>query len=405
LTAAGLPESLAATGGDEWRLGTTMTTRLGGAVLLAVLTAALAGCGGDDDGGGSSASAARPCTGTIGVMAPVTGDAAMQGLEQVHFARLAVDRYNRGHGTRFKVAEGDTGLDPAQASTVAQQYLSDDAVVALVGPASSQQVEAIGPLLERAGMAAVSASATGGELTRDGRHPTFSRVVPPDTVQGSTDAAFIADRLKADRVMVVDDQTSYSTGLADTVERELERRGVEVRRESVSQKAADLSALASRVGTDTDVVFLPWLAANAQQFGRQLAEQGARTTIFGADGLFAPGVFDVEGSYVSSFAPDIRGIPGTQDVVRAFRARYGDFGTYGPPAYAAAVVVAGAMQRACGSGGGRPARDAVAREVRRTDLPTSILGRPLRFTPDGDLRDARFFIFRVEDGEFALVDP
>jgi len=173
----------------------------------------------------------------------------------------------------------------------------------------------------------------------------------------------------------------------------------------VSQKAADLSALASRAGAGTDVVFLPWLAANAQQFGRQLAEQGARTTIFGADGLFAPGVFDVEGSYVSSFAPDIRGIPGTQDVVRAFRARYGDFGTYGPPAYAAAVVVAGAMQRACGSGGGRPARDAVAREVRRTDLPTSILGRPLRFTPEGDLRDARFFIFRVEDGEFALVDP
>ena len=72
-----------------------MTTRLGGAVLLAALTAALAGCGGGDDGGGSSASAARPCTGTIGVMAPVTGDAAMQGLEQVHFARLAVDRYNR----------------------------------------------------------------------------------------------------------------------------------------------------------------------------------------------------------------------------------------------------------------------------------------------------------------------
>jgi branched-chain amino acid transport system substrate-binding protein len=333
----------------------------------------------------------------------VTGDAAQQGSEQLHFAELAIAQFNAKNGTKFKVVQGDTQLDPGQASTVAQQFISNDAVVAIVGPAGSQEVEAIGPLLNRAKLAAVSASATSGSLTTSGKYSTFSRVVPPDSVQGPTDADYISGELGAKKVFIVDDQTSYSTGIADSVVAKLKGAGVAVSRESVGQKSTDFSSLVSKISPDTDVVFLPWqLAANAQLFAQQMKEQGKKATVFGGDGLFSPKDFNIEGSYVSSFAPDIKAIPEDAEIVSAFQAKYGDFGTFGPPTYAAATVVASAVKAAC-DGGGTASREAVSTQVRKTDMPTSILGQPVRFTPQGDLEGAKFFIFQVKKGKFELV--
>ena len=90
------------------------------------------------------------------------------------------------------------------------------------------------------------------------------------------------------------------------------------------------------------MIFLPWqVAANAQLFGNQLAEQQKDAVIFGSDGLFSPDDFKIAGSYVSSFAPDITGLddPAIQEMVAAFEDEYGDFGTFGPPTFAATTVV------------------------------------------------------------------
>lgn len=378
------------------------------ATLLTTAAFALlaAGCGGDDDeggGGGEGASGgATACAGAIGVMAPLTGDAAEQGLEQLHFAELAVDRFNQQNGTRLTVEQGDTQLDPGQASTVAQQFISNDEILGIVGPAGSSEVEAIGALIERASLAAVSASATSADLT-SGEYPTFFRVVPSDSVQGPTDADFIAQELDAQKVFVIDDQTSYSTGIAESLIEALREHGVETSRDSVNQDATDFSALVSRIGTDTDVVFLPWqIAANAQLFGRQMAEQGKQATIFGSDGLFSPDDFSIDGSYVSSFAPDITQVPDAAEVVEAFESEYGEFGTFGPPAYAAAEVLATAIDAACEDG--EPSREAVLEQVPNTSIDPSILGQPITFTENGDLEGAKFFIFQVEKQRFELVE-
>jgi branched-chain amino acid transport system substrate-binding protein len=379
--------------------------------LAALLTTAAfallaAGCGGDDDegGGGEGGSdGATACTGAIGVMAPLTGDAAEQGLEQLHFAELAIDRFNQERGTRLTVEQGDTQLDPGQASTVAQQFISNDEILGIVGPAGSSEVEAVGALIERASLAAVSASATSAALT-GGDYPTFFRVVPPDSVQGPTDADFIAEQLDAQSVFVIDDQTSYSTGIAESLVEALREHGVETRRDSVNQDATDFSALVSRIGADTDVVFLPWqIAANAQLFGRQMAEQGKEAAIFGSDGLFSPDDFSIDGSYVSSFAPDIKQVPEAAEVVEAFRDKYGEFGTFGPPAYAAAQVLATAIDAACE--GGEASREAVLEQIPDTNIDPSILGQPITFTDSGDLEGAKFFIFEVKkEGKFELVE-
>jgi branched-chain amino acid transport system substrate-binding protein len=384
--------------------------------LVAAFAIVAAGCGGDDDGddepaaqdtGATDTGAAEAvdCTASIGIMGPFTGDVAAIGQEQLNWAKFAVDRFNEERGTTFTLVEGDTQLDPAQAATVAPQFVSNSDIQAVVGPAGSQEVEAVGSIYGNAGMAFISPSATATNLTED--FDTFFRVVPTDADQGPTDATYMAEELGAQNVLIIDDQTSYSTGLADSTAAALEEAGVTVSRESVSQDQTDFSGLVSAVADDTDVVFLPWqVAANAQLFGNQLAEQGKDAVIFGSDGLFSPDDFKIAGSYVSSFAPDITGLddPAIQELATAFEEEYGDFGTFGPPTYAATTVVMEAATAVC-EGGEEPTREAILEQMPETNLEESILGQPITFTENGDIEDATFFIFQVaEDGSYELVE-
>src|SRR6266849_445296 len=133
--------------------------------------------------------------------------------------------------------------------------------------------------MDRAGLPFISGSATNVTLTQ-GKYPTFFRVVSNDHVQGMNDANYIVKNLHPKALMIVDDQEVYSTGLVATVT------------------------------PATTVVVLPWqVASNAQQFGRNLAQQHKKAVIFGTDGLFSPGTFTINGSDVSAFGPDITGIP------------------------------------------------------------------------------------------------
>ena len=77
-------------------------------------------------------------------MGPITGDAAFIGKEQLGFARYAIRNLARGE---IKLLEGDTQLEPARAATVARTFHADPGVLAVVGPAGSQEVLAVAPVL------------------------------------------------------------------------------------------------------------------------------------------------------------------------------------------------------------------------------------------------------------------
>ncbi len=383
-------------------------------VLVLGLSLVAAGCGGDDDdettGGETTAAettgdtggaAAADCTGSVGIMAPITGDAASIGQEQLNFTKFAVSQYNEENGTSFELVEGDTQLDASQASTVAQRFVSDDSILAVVGPAGSQEVEAVGPIFTRESLGFISGSATATNLTTD--YETFYRVVPNDAAQGPTIGEFIANELEAESVFVIDDQTSYSTGLADSAIESLENEGVTVERDSVNQDQSDFSALVSRAG-DADVVFLPWQLANkGQVFAQQLQEQGSDAVVFGSDGLFSSD-FTAEGSYVSSFAPDITAIESSADLVEGYEAEYGEFtSTFGPPMYAATQAALAAISAACEEG--EPTREAVSEAIGETNQEDSILGGSLAFDENGDPEGARFYVFKVlGGGEYEPAD-
>jgi branched-chain amino acid transport system substrate-binding protein len=381
--------------------------KLATCLLLPALGVGVAACGGgSSNGGGTSTTGAAKasCTASIGIEAPITGAVAQLGGEQLHFAQLAVQQDNAKNGTKITLVQGDTQLTPAQATTVTRQFTSNDKIVAIVGPAGSQEVAAIGSQITRAGMPTISGSATNTDLTEKGTFPTFFRVVPRDDVQGPQDANFIANTLKPKAVMLVDDQTSYSTGLADAIIPVLKKAGIKVDHESVNQKQTDFSSLVSKVTPDTGVVILPWqVAANAQQLGQNLSEQKKKAIIFGTDGLYSPDQFKTPGAYVSSFAPDITSIPSDADIVKQAKAKFGSFGTFGPPVYAATHVIDEAIAAVC-KNGDTPSRSNVLDQIKQTNQPQSILGQPIKFDEKGDLIGAKFFLFKLNaKGKYVLV--
>ncbi|HEY2639180.1 MAG TPA: branched-chain amino acid ABC transporter substrate-binding protein [Streptosporangiaceae bacterium] len=362
----------------------------------------MAGCGSSASSGTGTGATAK-CAPSIGFEGPITGPASPVGDEQLHFAQLALSMDNTANKTQIKLVQGDTQLNPAMATTVTQQFTSNSAIVGVVGPAGSQEVEAVGPLMARAGLAFMSGSATNKTLTT-GKYPTFFRVVSNDGVQGPQDANYIISHLHPKAVMIVDDQEVYSTGLVASMIPVFQAANVKVDHESVAQTLKDFSSLVAKVTSKTTVVVLPWqIAANAQQFGRNLAQQHKNAVIFGTDGLFSPGTFSINGSYVSSFGPDITAIPADATLAATAKAKYGTFGTFGPPIFAATHIFDEAISSVC-KAGHTPTRANVLAAVKATNESTSILGQPISFGAHGDLVNGKFFLFKINSaGKYQLI--
>jgi branched-chain amino acid transport system substrate-binding protein len=345
----------------------------------------------------------------IGVMGPFTGAAASIGQEQLNWAKLAVADFNEATGWNVELVEGDTQLDPEIAVTVAQSLISDADIYGVVGPAGSQEVEATQQMFMDARLVHISGSATRPSLTTT-EFDTFFRTVPTDAAQGPTVGNFLAGELGVTSLFVIDDQSSYSVGLADEATTAFEEAGGTIAgRESVTQDDVDFSALVTRIGSSgAEAIFFPGqIASQGALLARQMQEQGVSAILFGADGFQSVDDFIIgaagatEGAYVSAFAPDIHELESSADVVERFSEEYGEFGTFGPPTYAATMVILEAIQRA--SETGELTREAVRDEVALTDVEMSVMGTPLSFDENGDVQDAQFYIFQVQGEGFVYI--
>jgi branched-chain amino acid transport system substrate-binding protein len=349
-------------------------------------------------------------TRTIGIAAPITGPASSIGVQQLHWAQYFVKRWNAvkaNKNQRLALKQGDTqlGVDTAFAVKVAHSFASNSKVLAVVGPAGSQEVIASTSAYKAGGLAYVSGSATKTTLTdghTDGnRIGYFYRTVPNDSVQAPTVANYMMKSLKWNRVYIIDDQEAYSQGLADGVQAILKKHGVNVTRDSVSQQASDFSSVIAKIPGNTQGVYIPWqLAPQAQAFGQQLKAAGkGNVKLFGSDGLFSPD-WKTSGSYDSFFPVNT-----SDPVVKAFAKAHGGDGQYfGAPSYVATQVDALAITKACKAGHGKTTRAAVRKAIAKTKLKSTILGFGVSFKKGGDLASGGFGVYQIQNnGAFKRI--
>lgn len=375
-----------------------------GSIALVTAAALLTGCSASSASSGHGQGAARPaavaCAGSVGVMAPYGGSSQRDAV-QMNWARVALDQFNSDHGTSFTITPENVDFSETDAVDAARRLAADPRVIGVVGPTTSVAVAAAAPVLDEAGLAYVSQSATRTSLT-DGSHPGFHRVVASDAVQGPTIAGFVAERLKGEEVLVVGDPEAYSVGLSEAIRSRLRHEGVSVRAATIDLEGGDPAPAVSEMTPKTDVVVLALLQpTDAKHVVSAITDDGYHPTFVASDAMFDLSTFNVPGAYVSTFAPDLDALPGGSKLVSLYKSIFGDLAPLGGPSYVAMEVMLSAALRSCSDG--EASRKGTAAAIGGVELEDTILGTPVSFTKSGDLRDGNFFIYRIGGDGYSPV--
>ncbi|WP_431822879.1 branched-chain amino acid ABC transporter substrate-binding protein [Burkholderia sp. F1] len=350
-----------------------------------------------------------PQTILIGVAAPLTGPSARIGKDLQNGAQLAVDDANARHPTVggkpvvYKLVAADDQSDPRTAVAVAQQ-LVDKHVIGVVGHWNTGCSVPASRVYRDAGIAQVAPASTGHQYTQQG-YATAFRIMGHDDAGGNFTGAYAVKTLKATRIAVIDDRTSFGAGLADQFIKGVEASGgAIVDRQYVNDKTTDFSGVLTAIkGKRADLVFFGGLDAQAAPLARRMRQLGVNAPLLGAGGFVSQTFLSLagkDGEGVTALEPGLplARMPGGNAFDAQYRSRYhAPIELHAPFAYDAAATLIAATQKA---GTTQPAKLVAA--VRATDRP-GVTGR-IAFDDAGNLKSPAFTIYQVRGGKWTVVD-
>lgn len=222
----------------------------------------------------------------------------------------------------------DSLCTPEGGQTVANRFVSDQSIVAVVGPMCSSSAEAAASIFDAADYSSVSASATAATLTTSD-YTSFNRTVATDAAQGLFAAELIVNELGVTRVAFIDDGSTYGAGLVDVIIPIFEELGgTVVARDAVTVGETDFRALLENIAAqDPELIYFGGFNAEGARLVEQRFDVGLEDTLFlGADGIFGPEIVNLAGESTEGIYTT-RPIPYSSDDLAAFTERYID--TYG----------------------------------------------------------------------------
>lgn len=284
----------------------TRVTRFGWRVtaLLAVSSLLLVACGSDDkkeettDTNGQQNAASA----TIGFVGALTGDNANLGINIRDGIKVAIAEENAKGGTQINLKEFDTSGDSARASTIKDQFIGDNSVIGIVGPAFSGETRAVLPSIQAAGLPMISASATNKELPNVVPNETvFHRAIADDALQANGIVTYYNQQNpKPTKVAVVHDNTDYGKGLADDVDRGLTAKGITKATNApltVDPKSQDFSSTVNALKTAAPShIFYGGYYAEAGRLRKQLKDAGVNADFLSGDGSLDGGFITAAGA-------------------------------------------------------------------------------------------------------------
>jgi branched-chain amino acid transport system substrate-binding protein len=340
---------------------------------------------------------AEPATITIGAAGPWTeGYGAMnkRGID------LAVSEINAAGGVRgrpLRVIDVDDAGDGARAAAIAEQFVSDPSISAVIGHVSSGAMVAAAKVYDGR-LAAVATTATSPDLT--GISPWVFRVVGSDSTTGALLAQFTR-RIDASRVAILYENDSYGRGLADAFRRNFDGRIIgadPIPRGGTTDFEPYVAYLVQR---RPDLVFVAGTEASGMALLREARRQRLTADFLGGDGW--TGVVNepaAQGAFVGSpfTASDPR--PEVRRFVDAFRARYSMLPDGNAAlAYDATRLVARVIEEVGTD------RGAVRDRLASLDDKSAHLGvtGAIRFRDTGDRVSSPMVIARVDAGDLVVT--
>ena len=392
--------------------------------LLFALALVAAACGDDeDDGDEGSASADEGDEGTqdgdgegvagtykLAFVGPLTGDAANLGINIRNGIKVALaELEEEGGDLTIELEEFDTQGDPAQATTLKDDFIADEEIVAVIGPTFSGETKALLPSLDEAGLVMVSPSATNVDLpTVVPDTPVFHRIIPDDGVQGEGLTAYVTEVLGAENVAYVHDNSEYGKGLTEGTQALLEAAGAETATiQTVDPKSQDFSAAVNAVkSAEPDLIFYGGYYAEAGRLRKQLVDAGVDVTFLTGDGALDPGFVEsggagAEGAQIS--CPCNLAVETSDDErLAAFATKYKEInggaaaGTYSTEGYDAAQMLIEGIKA------GNTDRAGLLEYIEGIDEFDG-LSKAISFEDNGNVTATDVFLFEIKDGTITLL--
>lgn len=274
--------------------------KLASMIACGILASALfTGCG--EQGGSGNQAAGDEIV--IGSNFELTGNVAQYGANANNGLKLAIKEINDAggiNGKKIKIVEADAKSEAAEAVNAATKLISDDKVVALVGPAVTANVIAESQVATDNSVPIIAPAATNPDVTVENGtvKPFIFRACFIDPQQSEVMAQFaVKDLMATKAVIYVDSSSDYSKSLGKIFKEKFEADGgVVVMEEAFLAKDQDFKAALTKIQTaDADVIFVPAYYEEVGKIIKQARELGINAAILGTDGWDDAKVIDIAG--------------------------------------------------------------------------------------------------------------
>ncbi|ONI89462.1 branched chain amino acid ABC transporter substrate-binding protein [Saccharothrix sp. ALI-22-I] len=379
--------------------------RLGRVLALAaassLVLAACAGGGGGTDAGGDVTSV------KVGFMGDLTGESSAIVIPPRNGAVMAIDEYNATNPkVKIELVQYDSQGKPEQATGLVTKAVTQDKVVALIGPAFSGESKAVGGLLEESKIPSVSPSATNPGLAENG-WTYWHRVVANDADQGPGIAEFLVKAKAPKKAFVLSDDQEYSVGLAETVAKSFTDAGVAVETDKFSKDASDYSSTVTKVrSANPDVIVFGGYYAQGGRLLKQLRDGGVTATFASGDGSLDQQL--VTGAGAAAAENAVLACPcniPSADVTGPLKTFFDNYkksanvdpAIYATEGYDAATVFIKAIQ----------AGNTTGEKINEYLKTISFEGvsKPIKFKANGEPENNAIFIYQVKAGVLKLLGP
>lgn len=321
--------------------------------ILAVVALVVAGCG----GGASSSNEIR-----IGGNFELTGSVANLGKQTVNGINLAFKQANESGGVlgkQIKLITADNKSEASESTNAATKLITQDKVVALLGPVASSSVIASLQVATDNKVPVITATGTNERVTttENGTTKRYGfRACFIDPFQGTVMANFASKSLNAKKAAIyVDNSSDYAKGLAKSFEQTFTNNGgTIVGLESYLQKDTDFKSTLTKIkAMNVDVIFVPGYYEEVGRIIRQGRELGITVPIIGGDGWDDPKIVEIAGkdainnTYFSNhYSPEDKD-PLAVKFAEAYKKEYGqEPSAFAALGYDAALMLIDAIKRA-----------------------------------------------------------
>lgn len=340
----------------------------------------------------------------VGVAGPMTGDQSKVGGDLERGVRIAVEEWNeRGGilGKKIRLEVGDDQHDPKQAVSVANKMVNLG-IIGMIGHYNSSSSIPASSVYHDAGIPMITPASTNPRLTEQGFNNVF-RVVGRDDQQGSVAARFMFEQLKAKRVAILHDKTTYGQGLADELRKSLagfQGQGLEVVSfDGLTQGDKDFRGiLTSLKEKNIDLYFFGGSFPEGGLLAKQAKEVGLNVPMMSGDGVIDPKFIEIAGAAAEgtflTFAADTENSPHAANFLKKYRAKYGDeLAPYAIYAYDAANILLKSVLESKGT-----ESEKIIEAIRNIKYDGA-LGH-VEFDDKGDVTESPYIVWITKNGRF-----